>query len=80
VRFANLTQRAAVLAAINLNQFFKKGEHKYENQNERQGRGYQWEYSYRRLKPSNQHLFSKEGKDNHENQNERQGWRNKFAT
>jgi hypothetical protein len=32
-----LTKRAAALAAINLNQFFKKGKHKYENQNERQG-------------------------------------------
>jgi hypothetical protein len=27
-----LTKRAAVLAAINLNQNFKKGKHKYENQ------------------------------------------------
>jgi hypothetical protein len=33
VRFANFTKGAAVLAAINLNQFFKKGNHKYENQN-----------------------------------------------
>jgi hypothetical protein len=29
-------QVGGVLAAINLNQFFKKGKHKYENQNGRE--------------------------------------------
>jgi hypothetical protein len=57
-----LTKREAALAAINLNQFFKKGNHKNENQNQRQGRRRQWGYSCRRLKPGNQHLFSKKGK------------------
>jgi len=33
-----LTKRAAVLAAINLNQNFKKGKHKYENQDWHQSR------------------------------------------
>jgi len=33
-----------------------------ENQNERESRRHQWDYSYRRLRLSNQHLFSKKGK------------------
>jgi hypothetical protein len=57
-----LTKRAAVLAAINLNPFFKKGNHKYENQNERESRGHQRGYSCQHLKPSNQHIFSRKGK------------------
>jgi len=45
-----LNKRAAALAAINLNQIFKKGKHKYESQNERQSRGHQWGYlCWRRL-------------------------------
>jgi hypothetical protein len=58
MRFANLTQRAVVLAAIDLNQFFKKGKDSYENQNERESRRHQWGSSCRRLKPGNKHLFS----------------------
>jgi hypothetical protein len=56
-----LTKRAAVLAAINHNQFFKKGIHKYETQNERESRRHKWDCSYWRLKPSNQHILSKKG-------------------
>jgi hypothetical protein len=53
----DLTKGAAAVAAINLNQNFKKGKHKYENQNERQGFSHQWRYPHRWLKPGNQTLF-----------------------
>jgi len=56
-----LTQRAAVLAAINLNPFFKKGDHKHENQYEREN----WQ-SQRQSQP-NCGAWA-------EGQNERESW------
>jgi hypothetical protein len=79
--------RAAALAAVNLNQIFKKGKHKYENQDWHQSRpwrpaDYPWLKNNGPKDAGNpitwrwaiSSKFSMKGKDNHENQNERESW------